>query len=173
MQSLKDTKKVAMVLILAVGLVAGTGLAAFILSRNVGLTMKITAFMDMILKDLDDTELTDAALGAFHRGETKGFPSLDGSTYYTMENTGESKIYVGPALSGFDPDVTVLVYVRKPGNTWVPLTDGEIWTNDIDAPGTPGNFIAQWYFTVNVGPSAAFGDYTPTLTWNAYDSNTG
>lgn len=170
MQSLKDKKKMAMVLILAVGLAAGTGLGAWILSQQVHLTMRISAAMEILLRDTVGVELTDVALGIFQRGETRGFPSIDGSTYYTLENNGAVTMYVRPSYEGFDPDVSILAYIRKPGGEWTELGPSEPWIEGVNAIGTPGAFVAEWYFVVDVGDIAAYGDYAPTLVWNAYDN---
>jgi len=157
-------------MLLVITIVSTFAIAAIVLYKEVSMTMKIQARYDMKVYDTDHvTVLSSIALGTFYRGDTKRFPSTGN---YFIDNIGEADIWLSWQKQGTWPSgVTITMYVDF-GANFQPLAEGSICTGRLYAPPSSNN-VLKWYFEIEASSSAAFGDFTPKIIWNAHDSATG
>lgn len=160
-------KSIPLPLVVALVCVITVASAAFILSRQVSLSMSVIATYDMVLLEEDLlTELTSLVLGDFELGDSSTF----GGSGFGLQNPGNDVIYVSWSISGFPGDCTISMEISKDtGTTWEALAENVILTKAIDPNGA---YTLHWRFTVNVPGTAGFDDYPSiTLTWDANDSS--
>ena len=169
------TKKLGpMLLIIMLALAGGTVIASFLLSRQVTTSMTITSLKDMGIYDTDhETILASIAFGEFMRGDSEDFPADPGIDWYQVKNLGEENIYIGWSFDGSLPSgVTAEVHVKSGSQgpeTFALLAEDAILSMALP----PGSFSVDWYIVITATGSAAFGDFEPVLTWDAYDSESG
>lgn len=164
--------------------VAGIAIGAVLVTYDIETTMRIKMTVMLNVFDTDGlTPLTSITLGDFTHESSKFFPGGAGvpSTFYYINNTDEMPWYAGFTVTGSPSGVAWKVYIRKGNETdFTTLssiqTEEKIYGELIESSVTnsnPETQFAHWYLYVYVTNSAAFGDYTPTLTVTAHDNPTG
>ncbi len=158
----------AVLLICAVA--ASSVIAAIVAYRQVSMSMEVKARNDIELYQPDHTTvLTSIDLGTFYREDSKTFPSDAPTSYFFIDNIGEANIWVSWSKQGFPSGVNVIMMVDW-GAGFQQVNENSIIQQPLY---TDGNDNFKWYFTVTATDTAEFGAFTPTLTWNAYDSASG
>lgn len=155
-----------LMLLIVCSVLAGGVLAAFIVSRPISTTMTIQAFEDIEVFDVDGvTPLTDWAFGEINRGYSRTIPDPTYVDTFSVMNTGETTLYVGYSTVDWPADVTLIVRLSNEG-PFIDLTEG-VFTEEL--LGGESREMA-WY--IEVGPSALWGYYEPTITIEAHDAPT-
>lgn len=155
--------KIALSLVIALVLIT-TVYATIVVYQEVPTSITILAVYGMEVYDVDGKTLLETIdFGQHHRGDSFLSPvDYDTNSYY-IKNTGEeADIWISFSVTGWMNDVEI-----KLGCEGFIFPD-EISPNSI----APGETVTV-FFSISISSTAEFGSYTPTITFNAYNTAEG
>lgn len=168
------------VVILSTLTAVGVFAAALIASWDISTTLRVKRTVSIAVYDVDgQTELTSINLGDFLWNDMKIFPGIVWeipAEPYFVNNTDQTDFYVGFNVEPDIPGIIFSVHVRRGDQTeFRALSEANIYPYPIISPANDPNLdvqYAHWYLSVSVS-QPEFGDYSPTLTIEAYDGPEG